>query len=457
MTNVSVRPGVGGSTRRSVGSIAAAMTGVFALVALCAALGVVTVEFETLALMLAIGILAIGLVSTDIGILPVLAFPATLVMVRTGPLSVSDLVLAMAILPALLLYRRSDTAPMRNLMWAGVAYHVLLIPTLLMNVYVENFLEWFHTIALVMGGLAVGWVVGRQGYARSALTLYVVGCVGIAVAAIFTGLLMFAQGGSFGPVYLPALHKNFIGNSLAFAFLMLWIRPAWLRWNRQLAILAMVVCAGGIAASGARQAMVSVIVVIAVLALRSRSRGGGRGRLLLLALIPAIFLIWNSVSAQFEEDNPFNSAAQRLEWFGESLEVWQHSPLFGVGLRWWYTGNYPGFQPPNGFLEMLSSAGVVGLLAFLILCVASLWVVFKLPPRYGQIALAVMLARFVQGQLDLFWVAGQASIPWMVAGLAIGVMALERANGVPEAMPTRDRRAQGIPWRGRPPARRNDS
>lgn len=437
-------------SRPSAGSVLGGLTAVGLLVALCAGLGVVTVEYETLAIMLAIGVLAIGVVSTDIHILPVLAFPATLVMVRTGPVSASDLVLIMAILPAVLLYRRGETTPMRGLMWAGIAYHALLVPTLLLNTYLENFLEWFHTLALVLGGLAVGWVVGRNGYARGALTLYVVGAVGIGVAALFTGLLMLVQSGSFGPVYLPFLHKNFVGNTLAFAFLLLWFRPDWLRWNRHWAVAGLVICAGGIAASGARQSIISVFVVIGILALRSRANGGGKGRWLLLALIPAVLLTWNSVAEQVEEDNPFNSAAQRLEWFGDALDVWRESPLFGVGLRWWYTGDYPAFQPPNGFLEMLSSAGVVGVIAFLILCVTGLWVVLTLPHQYGQIAAAVMIARFVQGQLDLFWVAGQASIPWMMAGLAVGVMALERSQGVPEAQPKPTPRPQVIRVQKRP-------
>lgn len=421
----------------------AIIVGPVLVLVICAIFGVVVVEYETLAIMLAIGILGIGIISTDIGLLPVLAFPATLVMVRTGPVSVSDLVLVMAILPAVLLYRRDDTTPMQALMWAGVTYHAMLVPTLLLNPYAANFLEWFHTMALVLGGLAVGWVVGRNGYAQSALTLYLLGSVGIALAAILTGVLT----GNFGDVYLPALHKNFIGNTLAFAFLILWVRPDWLRCNKQLAILGMVICGGGIAASGSRQAIVSVFVVVAILALRSRAKGGGRGRVMLLALVPGVFFVMKSVGDQLQDDNPFNSTSQRLEWFSESIEIWQLSPIVGVGLRWWYTGDYSSFQPPNSFFEMLSSAGIVGLVAFLILCGAGLWVTLTLPPRYGQVAAAVVIARFVQGQLDLFWVAGQSSIPWMMAGLVIGVMTLERANGVPEAMPAAPRRTPVISLR----------
>ncbi|WP_258934094.1 hypothetical protein [Nesterenkonia pannonica] len=284
------------------------------------------VPIETVLVLVAVGLLALGILSTNIALLPVLAFPATLVMVRAGPVSVSDLVLAIALLPAVLLYLRGgDASRMRPLMWAALAFQLMLVPTVLLNPYLANLLEWFHVLALVMGGLAVGWVVGRGGYARGALTLYVVGSAGIAAAAVIAGLLMLVQTGSYGEVYLPFLHKNFIGNTLAFAFLMLWLRPDWLRWNRTLALSGMVLCAVSIAASGSRQAMVSVFVVVALLALRRRENGGGRARLLLLACLLTVAYVMYSVRDQLSEANPFNSVAQRLEWFDDSLEIWEVS------------------------------------------------------------------------------------------------------------------------------------
>lgn len=418
----------GWKRRTSFADLGATLFAVALLLILAGALGIMSADYGTVAILVAIGVLAVGIASTDIVLLPVLAFPATLVMIRTGPLSVSDLVLAMAMLPAILLYRRAEAKDLQPLLWAGITYQALLVPTLLLNPYAENFLEWVHELVLVIGGLLVGWVVGRHGKARTALNFYLVVCVGISIAAVFTGFYMLVDSGSFGPVYLPSLHKNFIGNTLAFALLMVWVRPDWLGWNRQVATIVMVICAAGIAASGSRQAMVSVFVAIAILALRSRAKGGGRGRVLLLALLPGVFFVANSVSDQLEEDNPFNSVAQRLAWFTEALDIWQTSPLFGVGLRWWYTGNYSSFQPPNAFFEMISSAGIVGLIGFLVLCLSGLWVVLTLPPRYGNIAAAIMLARFTQGQLDLYWVAGQASIPWMMAGLVIGALSLERST-----------------------------
>jgi hypothetical protein len=412
--------------RVSLQRIASGLFGVAVLLIVAGAVGVISARFGTYAIILAVAVLAVGLASTDVGLIPVMAFPATLLMMRAGPLSVSDVVLVAAALPAVILYNSVEAEDMRPLIWLGVIYQVALLPGLLLNPYRDNFQEWMHELFLVLGSLVVGWVVGRRGQAATALNLYLVGCAVIAVLAIGRGIYLLGSSGRFGPAYLPYLHKNFIGTTLALALLMVFVRPDWLGWGKKACLALMLLFAGGIAAANSRQAILSVFVGIVILSLRSRQKGGGRGRLLLLALIPAIWYVGRTVYEQVKLDDPFNSVGQRLVWFVQSVEVWRESPVFGVGLRWWYGDRFDlHFQPPNAFLEMLTSGGVVGLLAFITLCAGGLWVVFRLDPRFGNIALAVMIARFCQGQLDLYWVAGQSSILWLVAGLAFGVYVRE--------------------------------
>jgi hypothetical protein len=413
----------------SLRRIVAGLFGIAVLLVAACAIGLISARFGTYAIIAAVAILAVGLASTDVGLIPVMAIPATLLMMRVGgALSVSDVVLAAAALPAVMLYKSAEAEDMRPLIWLGVIYQAALLPGLLLNPYRDNVQEWVHELFLVLGSLVLGWVVGRRGQAPTALTLYILGCTIIAIWASLYGIYMLVTMGSFGPVYLPYLHKNFIGNTLAYALLLAYVRPEWIGWSRRLSWFIMIACAGGIAASNSRQAILSVAVTVAILSLRSRQGGGGRGRLLLLALLPAVWYVGRTVYEQLTSDNPFNSTSQRLTWFVESLEVWRTSPVFGVGMRWWYSDRFDAhFQPPNAFLEMLTSAGVVGLVAFIVMCVGGLWVIFRLDPRYGNAALAVMVARFCQGQLDLYWVAGQASIPWLMAGLVFGVQAHDRA------------------------------
>lgn len=421
-----------------LGDTAALLLAAAILLLVAASLGWVAAAYGTMAILLGLAVLAIGLAGTNIALVPLMAFPAVLLPMRTGPLSLTDLVLIAGTLPAFLLYRRSEAKDLQQFIWLGITYQALLIPTLILNPYLANLVEWGHELIMVIGGLLVGWVVGRYGLASPALKLYLLGCVFIGLWAFVVGVIMLATEHTFGPVYLPQLHKNFIGNTLAFGFIIAFMRPDWLHWSKRFAYWTMVAMAMGIAASGSRQAIVSVAVTILIMSLRGRQGGGGRGRVLLLALIPGMWFVFNSLSdqlEQYDQGDRFNSASQRIVWFMQSLDIWRQSPVFGVGLRWWYQPERFGvaFQPPNAIFEMLSSTGVVGTVGFFVLCLGGLWAALTLNPRYGNLAAAILLARFVQGQLDLYWLAGLSALPWMIAGLVLGVEALERAKGDPMA------------------------
>ena len=80
---------------------------------------------------------------------------------------------------------------------------------------------------------------------------------------------------------------------------------------------------------------------------------------------------------------------------------------------------------------MLSTAGLVGLAGFLVLMVGSLVVLWRMDPRYGLVAFVVILSRLVQGQLDLFWVAVQTSIPFLIVGICLGAHGRELADQPP--------------------------
>ncbi len=423
-----------------IGDAAAVIMAVALLLTVAGAIGYISAQYGQLAIAAAIAVLAIGLASTDVALLPVLAFPAVLLTLRAGPLSVTDLVLIAATVPAFLLYRREEAKSLQPLIWLGIAYQAMLIPTVLLNPYLANFIEWGHEMFMVIGSLLVGWVVGRRGYASAALRLYVLGCTAIGIAAFIIASIMLVREGSFGPVYMWEYHKNFTGNACAFAFLIVFLRPDWLPWGRRFSRWTMLATGAGVAASGARQSIVAIAVTILLMSLRRKEGGGGRGRILLFALIPALWFVANTLSEQlaaFAGGDKFNSAAQRLVWFGQSLEIWEQAPVFGVGLRWWYTPEFAqySFQPPNAIFEMLSSAGVVGLIAWIVLVLGGLWILFTMEPRYGNLPAAILFARVVQGQLDLYWLAGLSALPWMIAGLAIGVKALHHSQGQDAANP----------------------
>ena len=79
--------------------------------------------------------------------------------------------------------------------------------------------------------------------------------------------------------------------------------------------------------------------------------------------------------------------------------------------------------------------GLAGLVALLVGTLVVLW---RVDAAYGTVAVAALVNRMVQGQLDLFWVAVQTSLPFLVTGIALGALAhAESTKGrVANASPT---------------------
>lgn len=424
-------------------AIAPSLVGIGAVALIVAvALGALSVQRAPLALVVGVVVLIAGAAARDLSIVPVLALPATLVLTRVGgALSVSDLVLALATVVSLLMLRGRGAQLLRPLIWGGVAYLATAFPTLVLNPYPENAVEWGHEAFLVLGSLVVGFVIGRADRARLAIGLYVIGCCGIAVVAITTSLITFVEVGEFQPVYLPDLHKNTIGGMLGAAAVIAFARPVWLRWSARWSWTIVVLSTLGIVAAQSRQGLVGAVVGILIVSLRARPQTGRRVRIVWLASIPAVAWVVSALTAQLESGDPFNSANQRVDWYLQSLQIWLESPLFGVGLRWWYTGRFDGrfeaFQPPNAELEVLTTVGVFGLIGFLAMFAVAGWHLWKMDPVYGTVGFAIVAMRFTQAQFDLYWVAGQASLLWIIAGICYGVQALDA-----------DRRSRGepVPW-----------
>ena len=388
----------------------------------------------------AIGVLVIGVVLTgNVPMaIPLLAMPALFIVERVGfgagDLTASDVALAAAFGTAVLLGKRPYSLPMRQLLWLNLFYQFTTLFTVIVNPNTANTVEWFHAWLLISGSLVVGWALGRVGLAKTAFLLIIgAGCV-IAVGTVFTGLIQFLHG-NFSAVY-PAwpwpMHKNFAGTAMAFAAIIAYLRPTWTGlsevWMRR--ALALLVVA--ILLTQSRQAIIGLIVVIIVAVAR---RGvTGRSRLTLLLIIPAVILIASMVIDQVNSQNQHNSVFQRLDWLREVYAFWKHAPIFGHGLRFWYYNPTVPYQPPQAELEVIASAGLVGLIGFIAMWVGVLIVLWRIDPRYGTLALALPLSRIVQSQFDLFWTSVQTSIPFVVAGICLGALALHQETAKKESV-----------------------
>lgn len=399
--------------------------GAVVLVVLALGVGYVAPNSPMIALAVAGGVLLLGVLAAEPAAVSLAAMPVLAIAHRVSAggfdLSYSDAALIAATLAALVFAPRPFSPALRNLLWLNALYQFATLFTVVMNPYRANVIEWFHAWTLVSGALLVGWTAGRRGHARLALNLLLAACLAIAGLAIVQGAWQWAHG-DLSPLYISwpvGMHKNLVGCILGFAAITAYARPHWLRWSTTQGFAAFAVFSVGLLFTQSRQAILALGVALLYVAFRE-GRQRRRWTITLFAVVPALVLVATLVRDQIESGDRFNSVFQRATWLGQTVDFWLASPWIGYGLRFWYTGLSVDFQPPNAELEVLASAGIVGLAAFLVLMLGSLRVLSTLPRRYGTVAVAVVLSRLVQAQVDLFWVAVQVSIPFVIAGLALG-------------------------------------
>lgn len=387
----------------------------------------------------AAGVLAVGTLAWDVTLLPVLAVPATLLVFRVSAsssnLSFSDLILGVATICAVSIFPARRAPHVRALLGLLCFYEATTLLNVIYNPYRANLIEWVHEAFLVGGSLVIGWVVSARGRAGVATAAFLVGSCVIALWAMAWTLTHHLTA-----AYLPlGMQKNYIGDMLCFAFLVAFARPDWIsaRVARRTTVI-WATCAAGMLASQSKQAILSAVVGVGILTLRNLELRR-HAKAIVAVSIPMVIVAAVIVDEKLRSSNKFNSVHQRLTWLSQSLQIWHLSPWFGIGLRWWYTNRVPfAFQPPNGEAEVLTSAGLVGLVGFLVLLIGSILVLRRVPRRYGTLALAVVVARVLQGQLDVFWVTAQGSIPWLIAGLCLGAEYIAANRRTADSMETYD-------------------
>lgn len=417
------------SRRRTVVLTALAVVGALGTLALALAVGTTVPTRPLLALLAAAAVLVLGATLAQPAVIPLASMALILVIARVDlgrtDISVSDMALFAAFWPALLFGRRPYAPALRRILWLGAGYQAATLFTVVANPYLANAVEWVHAWLLISGALVVGWMVGRHGYARLGLSLLLLGTTVIALSAIALGVVRWSQG-DFGPIYPTwpfPMHKNYAGCMLAIGALLAYSRPTWVGWSRRTALTAFWLCCLALAFTQSKQAIIGLAVSLVVLVLWSDPTVR-RSRLVIIGAVPATVFVATVLRDQVASRNEFNSVFQRVTWFGDALSIWSHDPIFGVGLRWWYTSRFDtAFQPPNAEVEVVTSAGLVGLVGFVVLMVGTWQCLRRLPTAYAVPATVVILFRIVQSQFDLYWVGGQASVPFLVCGVAVGAMA----------------------------------
>jgi hypothetical protein len=388
-----------------------------------AALGVLVFAHRTYGLLAAAGAAAVAVLAVDPVLLPIAAFPATLLIQRAGgsaagsSVSLSDLVVAFALVVALPKVRWARAVMLRKALFPVAAYEVLVLPSVLANPNVHDSLEWAHRLMMLAGGLVVGWVVGASGRAKHAATAFLLGSSVVAVLAIEHAFTLH-----FHPAQWGAYQKNYIGTMMWMAAAVAHLNPPWIGVPRRFARFAKYLCVFGLLASQSKQAIFTLFVILVVLALR-HPQLRHRSKLLLGSIVPLVAVAYFILSSEIAQlpTNRFNSLAVRESAYSLDLHVWSLSPVVGEGMRWFYLPHFAGYiQPPDIFVETLTETGVVGVVAILVLLGGAAVVFSKLPPSARAIALALVLGRAFEAIFDIYWVSAGGTLPWMVAGLALG-------------------------------------
>jgi O-antigen ligase len=118
--------------------------------------------------------------------------------------------------------------------------------------------------------------------------------------------------------------------------------------------------------------------------------------------------------------SPYSSTSQRLQTEKATQRLWIEHPFTGVGLRFFKTPAYAGYQSPtNVFNEVLAEAGVFGLLGFVVFVFGSLRGLGRRSGDLASAALCVVSARFVHGLFDIYWTGGTTGLVWIIAGMGL--------------------------------------
>ncbi|WP_277209471.1 O-antigen ligase family protein [Isoptericola croceus] len=402
------------------------------LVVIVGSVSYLIVQEVALGVVAAVAVVVIGVTAYDPTIVPVVAMPTLIIAERVGgeplDMTLSDVVLFAMFWLVLVFTPRPFTPALRSMLWLSAFYQLTILFTVIATPFPQNAAEWFHAWLLVGGALVVGWGVGRSGRATLGLTLLSLLAGVIALNACLLGALQLVGGdtGAVYPTWPFALHKNLAGPIFMSVALLAFLRQPWLRWPTWYRIPLFYLLVLGMLAVQSRQAIVGLGIGLMVLAFRP---GHGRRigpRLILLTTAPAAVFVAGRVQEDLSGADRFSSTAFRAVGIEGGMDVWRDNPWFGAGMRWWTVGPTPGFQPPNAFAEVLSSVGVVGLLGFATLLVGTLVVAWRMNPRYGTLAVALLASRLVASQFDQFWVSILVSLPFLLVGVCLGAEGYEK-------------------------------
>lgn len=348
----------------------------------------------------------------------------------------TDLLIVTATLLALpALTRAPGRHGIAPLLWAFAGYLALLAPSVIAHPSSAAVVEVVHRLVIVPGAVLVGaWLVQERSVAP-ALRLLVLVSAGFAVVSVLTWLTNGHQA-----AYPLGFHKNYMGTLLALVLLIalclphLLGLPTWVRLSASgLIVLGVLACQSRGAILGA-----ALGGLVWLFAPRSGTHVTGRARLL-AAVLALGFGLYAGYSVQEQltsQDVSTSSAGVRREVEAFTRDLWRTSPVDGVGIRYFNSGQYgPLAQASNNAINNeLAEAGLAGATGFVLFHTTALVLLWRRRrTALGVAALALLSGQLLHGMFDIYWSSGITPLPFLLAGMALASRPDEDESAAPAA------------------------
>ena len=396
-------------------------------------------------------VLAFGIFVVDPIVIVVIVLPGSILIQRVGGgstnLSVADLLVFVGAFVCLFHIEWSRARNLRRFLRGIVWYEAVLLLVVIAHPFRADMVEWVHRFSYLAGSTLVGWVIAFHGRARQALRLYLWGAGLLALLAI-----EHAAASHFQPAQWGVYQKNAIGAVMWVAIVTAHLNPPWARLPRIEARVIEALCLLGLLASQSRQSAILVVVALGT-AILLNSDVRGRSKMIVFIAVPIVGIVYYSFALAFQNNPQFNSVAIRFGQIDAAIRVWHTSPVFGLGMRFYNLPQYLTVTaPPNSLVDNLASTGIIGSLAFFFLVIVTMRSLAALPRIYGTLGLVVLLAHYVDGLFDTFWIGALSITPFLIAGISLGM-----ADADPDGERVPDLVAEAASAKRRPahlPARR---
>ena len=412
--------------------------------ALAAAAGVAVALNTFAGLAVAILVLAFGIFVADPILVAVIVLPGGILIQRVGGsstnLSVADLLVFVGAFVCLFHIEWSRARHLRRFLRGIVWYEAVLLLVVIAHPFRADIVEWVHRFSYLAGSTLVGWVIAYHGRARQALRLYLWGAGLLALLAI-----EHAAASHFQPAQWGVYQKNAIGAVMWVAIVTAHLNPPWARLPRVEARVIEALCLLGLLASQSRQSAILVVLALGT-AILLNSDVRGRSKMIVFIAVPIVGIVYYSFALAFQNNPQFNSVAIRFGQIDAAIRVWHTSPVFGLGMRFYNLPQYLTVTaPPNSLVDNLASTGIIGSVAFFFLVIVTMRSLAALPRIYGTLGLVVLLAHYVDGLFDTFWIGALSITPFLIAGISLGM-----ADADPDGERVPDLLAQSASAKRRP-------